>query len=202
MNETIISPQKSPIAFGQNLCWISNLDAVAAGDWWQPFYFLSHIYHCWVQWFVMNDGSKSLFSFCQNLHQDIESQNERIKTILELCATVDAQYAKRLKRRRLKPPPSHQKCSVLLSVGKIIEERWHCLWLRSLEWQCFLEQFTHHKSKVRNQVFHMGKTNHLSAIFWGRYLSSNNPPDEPFKRMPFNHAPLHPHENIFHFKPF
>ena len=45
MNETIISPQISPIAFGQNLCWISNLDAVAAGDWWQPFYFLSHIYH-------------------------------------------------------------------------------------------------------------------------------------------------------------
>ena len=122
----------------------------------------------------MNDDLNLVFVLLQNLHQDIESQNERIKTILELCATVDAQYAKRLKRRRLKPPPSHQKCSVLLSVGKIIEERWHCLWLRSLEWQCFLEQFTHHNSKlkVRNKVFHMWKTNHLSAIFFGRYLSA------------------------------
>ena len=122
---------------------------------------------------------------------------------MELCATVDAQYAKRLKRRRLKPPPSHQKCSVLLSVGKIIEERWHCLWLRSLEWQCFLEQFTHHKSKVRNQVFHMGKTNHLSAIFWGRYLSSNNPQMNPLKECPLTTHPCTHMRTFFissHFK--
>ena len=94
----------------------------------------------------MLDSSKIFCFILQNLHQDIESQNERIKTILELCAQVDAQYKKRLKRRKgtfgTFVPPNPQKCSVLLSVGKIIEERWHCLWLRSLEWQCFLEQFT------------------------------------------------------------
>ena len=30
----------------------------------------------------------------------------------------------------------------LLSIGRVIERRWHCLWLKSLEWQCFLEQLT------------------------------------------------------------
>ena len=139
----------------------------ATGDWWQQ----SHIYRC-AQWFVMKD-LKQISNFCftfQNLHQDIEAQNERIKTILELCATVDAQYAKRLKRRRLKPPA--KKCSVLQSVGKIIEERWHCIWLRSLEWQCFLEQFTHSsKLKVSQKTHQPYEENHLSAIFFGRYLS-------------------------------
>ena len=37
----------------------------------------------------------------------------------------------------LNPKPAH-----LLSVGRVIERRWHCLWLKSLEWQCFLEQLT------------------------------------------------------------
>ena len=36
----------------------------------------------------------------------------------------------------------HTKSPRLLSVGRVIERRWHCLWLRSLEWQCFLEQLT------------------------------------------------------------
>ena len=38
-------------------------------------------------------------------------------------------------------------------VGRSIERRWHCLWLRSLEWQCYLEQLTwtpNIKKKVRH----------------------------------------------------
>ena len=149
----------------------------ATGDWWQQ----SHIYRC-AQWFVMKD-LKQISNFCftfQNLHQDIEAQNERIKTILELCATVDAQYAKRLKRRRLKPPA--KKCSVLQSVGKIIEERWHCIWLRSLEWQCFLEQFTHSSKLKVSQKTIWGKP-FISYFLWSLFI----PKDElltPTKECP------------------
>ena len=88
------------------------------------------------------------FSF-QDLHRDIESHSQLIKTVLWQCGEIDAHRRQRRLRKFSKKSrqtsPSQElkdRISVLLSVGKIIEERWHCLWLRSLEWQCFLEQFT------------------------------------------------------------
>ena len=88
----------------------------------------------------------------QDLHRDIESHSQLIKTVLWQCGEIDAHRRQRQKRHRKRKSTNsssssvsqenHRLVSVLLSVGKIIEERWHCLWLRSLEWQCFLEQFT------------------------------------------------------------
>ena len=40
------------------------------------------------------------------------------------------------------PQSLNPKPAQLLSIGRVIERRWHCLWLKSLEWQCFLEQLT------------------------------------------------------------
>ena len=77
----------------------------------------------------------------QNLHRDIESNSQLIKTVLWQCGELDAQRRHSSSCRKKKSTAA-KRISVLLSVGKIIEERWHCLWLRSLEWQCFLEQFT------------------------------------------------------------
>lgn len=82
----------------------------------------------------------------QVLHRDIESRSQLIKTVLEQCSDLDAARSKHRSRRRkgsaAAGETSHKISVSLLSVGKIIEKRWHCLWLRSLEWQCFLEQFT------------------------------------------------------------
>ena len=47
-----------------------------------------------------------------------------------------------LSEQKLGPPLLNPKPAQLLSVGRVIERRWHCLWLKSLEWQCFLEQLT------------------------------------------------------------
>ena len=79
--------------------------------------------------------------FFQVLHQDIESHSQLIKTVLVQCAQLAEKHKKKYKNRE-RSAASHKRISILLSVGKIIEKRWHCLWLRSLEWQCFLEQFT------------------------------------------------------------
>ena len=84
-------------------------------------------------------------NFCfifQVLHQDIESHSQLIKTVKDQCAQLAEQHRKKYKHRQQNSAISHKRISILLSVGKIIEKRWHCLWLRSLEWQCFLEQFT------------------------------------------------------------
>ena len=88
----------------------------------------------WNQW-------NSYFFYFQVLHQDIESHSQLIKTVLVQCAQLAEKHKKKYKNRE-RSAASHKRISILLSVGKIIEKRWHCLWLRSLEWQCFLEQFT------------------------------------------------------------
>ena len=80
--------------------------------------------------------------YFQVLHQDIESHSQLIKTVKDQCAQLAEQHRKKYKHRKQNSAISHKRISILLSVGKIIEKRWHCLWLRSLEWQCFLEQFT------------------------------------------------------------
>ena len=33
---------------------------------------------------------------------------------------------------------------ILFQVAKSLERRWHQIWLRSLEWQCLLEQWLQH----------------------------------------------------------
>merc|ERR1711993_96324 len=47
-----------------------------------------------------------------------------------------------LSDQKLGQPLLNPKPAQLLSIGRVIERRWHCLWLKSLEWQCFLEQLT------------------------------------------------------------
>ena len=91
--------------------------------------------------------------FFQVLHQDIESHSQLIKTVLLQCAQLAEKHKKKYKNRE-RSAASHKRISILLSVGKIIEKRWHCLWLRSLEWQCFLEQFTSCSQKVRHEGKH------------------------------------------------
>ena len=93
-----------------------------------------------LSWVVIHHS----FLTFQNLHRDIESHSQLIKTVLYQCGEIDALRRQQRKRLKENQRPAKQ-ISVLLSVGKILEERWHCLWLRSLEWQCFLEQFTSSK---------------------------------------------------------
>ena len=102
-----------------------------------------------IFYFLKNSISSSFLeyhpNFCfifQVLHQDIESHSQLIKTVKDQCAQLAEQHRKKYKHRQQNSAISHKRISILLSVGKIIEKRWHCLWLRSLEWQCFLEQFT------------------------------------------------------------
>ena len=82
-------------------------------------------------WFV--------FKICfQAAHQEIKSHGQTIKSIVSICE----QFSSRSQQKRA----SNQ------DVGRSIERRWHCLWLRSLEWQCYLEQQTWTPTLIKKNV--------------------------------------------------
>lgn len=64
---------------------------------------------------------------------DIESHSKIINSVLKL--------SNKLKQ-------SCTDCSHFYDTGIYLQNRWHCLWLKSLEWQCRLEQELARKKKV------------------------------------------------------
>ena len=112
--------------------------------------------------------------FFQAAHQEIKSHGQTIKSIVSICEQFSSSCSSSSsvsKRSQFygKVPPQRQSSLVVTpggdnfgnnnnclrgeDVGRSIERRWHCLWLRSLEWQCYLEQLTwtpNIKKKVRH----------------------------------------------------
>ena len=112
--------------------------------------------------------------FFQAAHQEIKSHGQTIKSIVSICEQFSSSCSSSSsvsKRSQFygKGPPQRQSSLVVTpggdnfsnnnnclrgeDVGRSIERRWHCLWLRSLEWQCYLEQLTwtpNIKKKVRH----------------------------------------------------
>jgi hypothetical protein len=68
------------------------------------------------------------------MQSDIESHARIINAVLKLSS-------------KLKQICSDYK--IFTDIGTGLQDRWHCLWLKSLEWQCRLEQeFTRKTNKV------------------------------------------------------
>ena len=111
------------------------------------------------------------FLFFQSAHQDIESHAQLIKSVVQLCQEYSEKLLQLKKRRRkrktsaksIESPeaaascPSTVNCSTAaavpacptVTIGQVIEQRWHQLWLRSLEWQCFLEQLAWKSKRLK-----------------------------------------------------
>merc|ERR1719167_207067 len=64
----------------------------------------------------------------QVLQTDIESHGRIVKLVLSLCEDLTHN-------------PGMYDLQHAVKVAKGLERRWHQIWLRSLEWQCLLEQW-------------------------------------------------------------
>merc|ERR1719244_1892780 len=64
----------------------------------------------------------------QVLQTDIESHGRIVKLVLGLCEDLTHN-------------PGLYDLAHALKVAKALEKRWYHIWLRSLEWQCLLEQW-------------------------------------------------------------
>merc|ERR1719244_955876 len=64
----------------------------------------------------------------QVLQTDIESHGRIVKLVLGLCEDLSHN-------------PGQYDVQHAVKVAKNLERRWHQIWLRSLEWQCLLEQW-------------------------------------------------------------
>ena len=64
----------------------------------------------------------------QVLQTDIESHGRIVKLVLSLCEDLTHN-------------PGLYDLQHAVKVAKGLEKRWHHIWLRSLEWQCLLEQW-------------------------------------------------------------
>ena len=132
-------------------------------SWVSTFILLWHFYvplQCWplCRWTILlgrRCAYWKIFSsfFFQAAHQEIKSHGQTIKSIVSICEQFSSKRShycgKKHQAGTQPPPPPHQvpSCGQSCSsnkedVGRSIERRWHCLWLRSLEWQCYLEQLT------------------------------------------------------------
>ena len=109
--------------------------------------------------------------FFQAAHQDIESHAQLIKSVVQLCQEYSEKILQLKKRRRKRSktslksndsPEAAVNCSTAatvptcptVTIGQVIEQRWHQLWLRSLEWQCFLEQLAWQSKRVKKVMLH------------------------------------------------
>ena len=108
--------------------------------------FFSKFYYEFCEVFMIDEPSFLTF---QVVHREIKSHGQTIKSIVKICdeflghrkfdSSEDGKKQQQRRRSSIVPSSSrngHQDPN----VGRVIERRWHCLWLRSLEWQCYLEQ--------------------------------------------------------------
>lgn len=89
---------------------------------------------------------KHLFFFfsLQGFQSDIEGQAPIIRSLLQLCQNYEQTFASqkpKTRSRRLQLIERDNR-RFFSNIGGFIQNRWHHLWLRSLEWQCFLEQLS------------------------------------------------------------
>ena len=87
-----------------------------------------------AEWSV-NEIEKRLNEHKSMFQSDIESHAKIINSVLKL--------SNKLKQ-------SCTDCSHFYETGLYLQNRWHCLWLKSLEWQCRLEQELARKKKKVN----------------------------------------------------
>merc|ERR1719362_2826258 len=79
-----------------------------------------------LQWSA-GDREKKMAEY-QVLQTDIESHGRIVKLVLGLC-------------QELSQDPGLYDLQHAVKVARSLERRWHHIWLRSLEWQCLLEQW-------------------------------------------------------------
>lgn len=68
----------------------------------------------------------TIILFFQVLHRDIENHGKIVSSVVKLCKRTDASCNTANVRR----------------VANGLERRWHLLFLRSLEWQCYIESLS------------------------------------------------------------
>jgi len=74
------------------------------------------------------------------LQSDIEAHAKIINSVLKLSTKLKQSYID---------------CSKLNETGLYLQNKWHCVWLMSLEWQCRLEQELSRKKKVRMFLYQL-----------------------------------------------
>lgn len=110
----------------------------------------------------------------QALQQEIESRSRLVKSLLRQCEALctggppDSAEDPRQTTEGDRGPPGGgdgargdrrptpffpNDAQRIRRVASNLEKRWHALWLRSLEWQCLLEQLLH-GSQVVSQSLH------------------------------------------------
>ena len=109
------------------------------------------------------------FIYFQSAHQDIESHAPVIKSLVQLCQEYSDKFLRGKKRRSKRRTSATTATTTTVSttttvattttapvptcptvsIGQAIEQRWHQLWLRSLEWQCFLEQLLWKSKRIK-----------------------------------------------------
>merc|ERR1719192_1943005 len=80
-----------------------------------------------IQQWSAGDREKKMAEY-QVLQTDIESHGRIVKLVLGLC-------------QELSEDPGLYDLQHAVKVARSLERRWHHIWLRSLEWQCLLEQW-------------------------------------------------------------
>ena len=73
------------------------------------------------------------------LQTDIESHGRIVKLVLSLCEDLTLN-------------PGLYDLQHAVKVAKGLERRWHHIWLRSLEWQCLLEQWIQDPLHVTDEI--------------------------------------------------
>ncbi|RNA25322.1 nesprin-1 [Brachionus plicatilis] len=91
--------------------WLATVEDLLENLSIKPEWTLSEIEHC------LNEHK------C--LQNDIESHAKIINSVLKLSTKLNQE---------------HNENATLYENGMYLQNRWHCLWLKSLEWQCRLEQ--------------------------------------------------------------
>lgn len=89
-------------------------------------------FHAAASWST-RDIEKKMAEY-QVLQKDIESHGKIVKMVLTLCEELSVN-------------PGLYDLHHALKVAKNLERRWHQIWLRSLEWQCLLEQWIQEKTQ-------------------------------------------------------
>ncbi len=85
----------------------------------------SEFLFCHFIFYLLFESNSTLKIFSKIIQKDIESHSKIINSVLKLSTKLKQICAD---------------CFHYYDKVSILQNRWHCLWLNSLEWQCRLEQ--------------------------------------------------------------
>ena len=111
------------------------------------------------------------FTPFQVLQTDIESHGRIVKLVLSLCEDLTLN-------------PGLYDLQHAVKVAKGLERRWHHIWLRSLEWQCLLEQWIQDPLHVTDEI---NLRNAFDELFQGNHCGEDSvfdTDDEPLTKIP------------------